>query len=345
MSPRTLFALASVTLIAMACARGKDANFDDDESDDEASSAGSGATTGANATATGSGETTSTAAGSGGTTSTGMTTSANTGPTSATTGAGGAGGDPTSNNAATGTTTASSGAGGNMNNCVHDVCTDGVALTFGCGDPCVDTVCFDDDYCCDAQFGAWDDICIEQAVDLCAAPCATGPAPGSLVITEIMNDPSSVSDAKGEWFEIYNPTAASVDLQGLVIRHQSLLVDPTATFTISASVLVSPGGYVVLGNNVDPVTNGGVTVDYLYAGANLANTADYLAIEEGNGALLDEVAWDAASGLDPVGKSRNLDPMNLNDVDNDDDTYFCEASSLMSGGDAGTPGQANDPCL
>ena len=40
----------------------------------------------------------------------------------------------------------------------------------------------------------------------------------ALVINEIMQNPSAVSDSNGEWFEIYNPTDAEVDINGWTIR-------------------------------------------------------------------------------------------------------------------------------
>lgn len=43
-------------------------------------------------------------------------------------------------------------------------------------------------------------------------------ADSRLVITEIMSDPSSVSDADGEWFEVYDVESVAVDLEGLVVR-------------------------------------------------------------------------------------------------------------------------------
>ena len=35
---------------------------------------------------------------------------------------------------------------------------------------------------------------------------------GDLVITEIMNNPSPVSDTTGEWFEVYNITDTAIDI-------------------------------------------------------------------------------------------------------------------------------------
>ena len=40
---------------------------------------------------------------------------------------------------------------------------------------------------------------------------------GSLLISEIMADPAAVSDARGEWFELYNPTRQPFNLRDITI--------------------------------------------------------------------------------------------------------------------------------
>ncbi|MBW2452968.1 MAG: lamin tail domain-containing protein [Deltaproteobacteria bacterium] len=328
-SPQILLTLSSALLLA-ACALGSTLD-EDDGSGGQPSSSGAGGDTGTSSTSTSSGTTSSSTSG---TTSTSSTSS-----TSGTGGdnAGGAGGGSSSSSSSSGT-----------NNCAHDICTPGVKLTMGCGDPCVDTVCLQDAYCCDSE---WDQLCVDEAGQFCGANCGGGggggggaPLPGDLVISEIMNNPAVVSDSVGEWFEIYNDTNLPIDLTGLVIRHHA--TDPQSVHTIAQSVVVAPGGYAVLGNNANASTNGNVTVDYQYPYAvNLGNTADYLAIETGNAQVIDETSWDQASGLDPNGKSRNLNPQYLTAYENDTDLNFCEATSVISGGsDLGSPGISNDNC-
>ena len=39
-------------------------------------------------------------------------------------------------------------------------------------------------------------------------------AEGDIVVTEIMKDPSAVSDADGEWFEVYNTSNSAIDMGG-----------------------------------------------------------------------------------------------------------------------------------
>ncbi|MBI4703298.1 MAG: lamin tail domain-containing protein [Deltaproteobacteria bacterium] len=254
------------------------------------------------------------------------------------------------------------GAGGGGSGCTHDVCDPGPALAPGCNS-CTSAVCAEDPYCCQKE---WDSMCIDEVLQYCGKDCGggggggaggsggagggggNGPiAPGDLVITEIMNNPKVVTDDVGEWFEVYNDSAQPIDMKGLLIRHQ--LNDPNVLYTVKSSVLVPPGGYVVLGKNGDPNANGGVKIDYVFGSAiALSNTADVLGIlVPGNPpTLIDETKWDAKSGLNPNGASRSLDPKFLSASQNNDDTHFCEAKSFIKGnaGDKGTPGKANDPC-
>ena len=65
-----------------------------------------------------------------------------------------------------------------------------------------------------------------------------------VVISEINTDPDAVSDTVGEWIEITNHSAASVDLQGWRLRD-----DDVDMHTIASSLVVAPGDSVVLGRD------------------------------------------------------------------------------------------------
>ncbi|HEY0038298.1 MAG TPA: lamin tail domain-containing protein, partial [Longimicrobium sp.] len=118
----------------------------------------------------------------------------------------------------------------------------------------------------------------------------TGSALPPLVITEVMADPSKVADGSGEWFEVYNGGTVPVDLNGWRIKS-----GPTGseTHTINTSVVVPARGFVVLGNNLNTGTNGGVNQAYSYAGAitlNNSNT-DWLVLSTPTGTLVDSVSY------------------------------------------------------
>jgi hypothetical protein len=242
-------------------------------------------------------------------------------------------------------TTGSTGSGGSVG--CHDLCEEGDVMDASC-DPCVATVCAADPYCCD---NAWDETCVGEVASECNLDiCGGGSsaiAAGDLVISEVMNNPKAVTDANGEWFELYNASNNAIDLAGLVIRHQE--GDPAALHEIATSVIVPAGGYAVLGVNSDPSTNGGIQVDYEWASGtvNLSNTTDFLAIEtaEATPLVIDQTSWSELSGLDPDGASRNLDAASLDALMNDDDGNFCPATSVIPGStDKGSPGAANNAC-
>jgi DNA/RNA endonuclease G (NUC1)/PKD repeat protein len=175
-------------------------------------------------------------------------------------------------------------------------------------------------------------------------------APGStLIITEVMSDPAKVADASGEWFEVYNAGASSIDMKGYKLLSGSGATG-VETHTISADVVVGPGEYVVFGNNANSATNGGVPVTYAYptsgAGSlNLSNSSatEWIAIRTPANATLDSVAYvvkGAASYSMPTGASRALVDLNA------DNTIISGANWATSVtpyglGDKGTPGQPN----
>ena len=70
----------------------------------------------------------------------------------------------------------------------------------------------------------------------------TDPFAGTLMITEIMQNPSAVSDASGEWFEVFNPTASPINMNGWKIKDNG-----TDIHTIASSLIVPAGGFAVLG--------------------------------------------------------------------------------------------------
>jgi len=330
--PRHLLTALSTLVLVAACANGGgDALSNDDDSgfggSDPANDDDTGASTGG-ASSSSSQASTSASTGGGATT----TSSSSVG------GAGGSGTTVTASSASTG--------GSNPGACAHDVCTNGVALDYGCdSDQCVMDVCDYDNWCCTVE---WDDLCIQEADDLCGAMCnpvGTVDA-GDLVITEIMNNPDQVFDDAGEWFELYNVSTKTLDLQGLVIAHH--YNDPTKLHVIADSVMLAPGDFAVLGNNGDSLTNGGVIVDYAYPSTEvfMGNGKDYLAIQTDDvlPTIIDATEWDEAV-LDPKGASRTLNPSFMSANDNDDDANFCEASSTYGAGDLGTPGAANDQCI
>ncbi|ARN78628.1 hypothetical protein BST97_11865 [Nonlabens spongiae] len=175
-------------------------------------------------------------------------------------------------------------------------------------------------------------------------PAANCPNVGNLIITEIMQNPSAVGDSDGEYFEVYNTSSASIDLQSFILKDSS---STSEEHTIASSVIVPANGYVVLGNNADFASNGGVNVDYEYSGNYfLGNGTDDIVLECG-GTTIDQVEWDnGATFPDPNGASMELAQSVVTGPNaaalNDDGANWGTATSAYGDGDLGTPGAAND---
>lgn len=173
---------------------------------------------------------------------------------------------------------------------------------------------------------------------------------GDIVITEIMQNPSLVSDDFGEWFEVYNTTSSPIDLNGWTISDDPSGSNPNVAL-IDMSVVVQPGGYASLGRGGDtdpasPDYNGGLTYDFVYdAGFLMSNGSDEVILIAPDGTTIDAVFYDNGSTFpDPSGASMQLDPNFLNAVDNDSGANWCEGSTDYNGTDLGTPAAANVAC-
>jgi len=157
---------------------------------------------------------------------------------------------------------------------------------------------------------------------------------GDLVITEIMNNPAAVADNLGEWFELYNASGEALDLFGLTFQDAG-----GATFTVSTSVVVEADGYVVLGNNGNTGTNGGVPVDYAYPNTFILNNSGSESLIVLSGATtVDRV--DYAYGATPAWPLAAGASFYLLDVETDNNvaTNWTLSTIPYGLGDFGTPG-------
>ena len=177
-------------------------------------------------------------------------------------------------------------------------------------------------------------------------PVATLP----LVINEVMSDPASVDDAVGEWFEVYNPNAAAVNMQGYVIASNN----DSRTYTVT-SLSVPARGFVVFGNSADRTANGNVPVDQSYGTAIvLANgSTDWIELRKPTGTgtftVEDRVDWGVAQ---TSGRSRGvLDPAADNSLMSGPNWALATTqynSAVVNGTtrtDRGTPKAANDAAV
>jgi hypothetical protein len=200
-----------------------------------------------------------------------------------------------------------------------------------------------------AQAGVWGCFSPPVRIGSVRAPVGGGPQaslalPGDLVVTEFMKDPASVSDFHGEWIELLNNKAWRLDIEGVTLSDFS-----GASFTLDnggAGVFLAAGQRFVMGNDDDPLTNGGVGVDWEWSGFSLRNSSDEIVITSAAGQYLDVVTYDDGQRWpDAPGRSISLTHGVADPLMNDDPGLWCEGSSSMAiGGDQGTPGAPNDFC-
>jgi hypothetical protein len=163
--------------------------------------------------------------------------------------------------------------------------------------------------------------------------CRDAIAPGELVITEVLADPSGPDEGQ-EWFELYNATDRPLELAGLAIVHSRLDGSSLAVHHVTESTIL-PGQYATFGNTAGPVG----FVDYGYGGdlGELYNTGGgKLALECGN-TTIDLASYDSVV----EGHSRELAAGKLDATD--DPASWCECDATkFGGGDFGTPRFASD---
>lgn len=154
-----------------------------------------------------------------------------------------------------------------------------------------------------------------------------------LVINELMPDPTFVTDANGEWFEVANIGGTAINIQNYIIASGNDTNTP-----ITASVNVPAGGYVVFGRVAATGTNGGVTEAFAYGTAiTLANAGDWLALRNASGVTQDSVNYTSTT----AGKSWSLkDPTIAHSAVGG--TNWQLATSLYNSSDFGTPNAIND---
>jgi hypothetical protein len=173
------------------------------------------------------------------------------------------------------------------------------------------------------------------ALSLSLLSCTLGAAPispGDIIVSEVLANPTAVSDSAGEWFELYNTSAVNIDLNGLVLRDSGSNIHTIAN---SAPLLIAPGAYRVLGRNGDSAANGGYQPDYVYSNFSLSNSSDDIIIES-NSIEIFRLSYSSADNFAQAGVSMALSeiPAVISAAD-----YQASGPNIVFGdGDRGSPG-------
>lgn len=198
--------------------------------------------------------------------------------------------------------------------------------------------------CADEGFAMGTLRCAASCAAYDTSGCAAGTAPtaGQIVITEIMPDTDAISDMTGEWFEVTNTSAGSLDLRDCVFSDNQAT---PATFTVTTSVVIPAGGYATFARSAAP----GFTPTYVYPSTwALANSNDEVRLTCG-GTLIDTVLYSTSAvwGF-AQGRSTSLSPLSTNATANDTATNWCRGTGVYvtvgAVSDLGTPGMANPSC-
>lgn len=192
--------------------------------------------------------------------------------------------------------------------------------------------------------GAWLALSLVASLVACAPEMARSEpcrgAAGELVFTEVFADPLG-PDAGREWIEVYNASAAPLDLDGLSLRH-SREDGSRARVHVMRPVLLGAGEYLVLGNAPPELTPPHVGYGYGVELGELQNGAPGRLELACGPVVIDEVSYR------PVRQSRSLalDGGDVPDAQaNDAPGRWCDTSAReVEPGAFGSPGSANEDC-
>jgi len=154
---------------------------------------------------------------------------------------------------------------------------------------------------------------------------------GNLLITEVMADPNAITDAQGEWFEIYNNASFAVNINGLIVKTN------TKSMTINLDHSMQPGEYVFFAASLSAATG---ALFYYGTALSLVNSSGSLQLLSNTTTIIAEMTYSTA----PTGASLSLDPTKMTYLLAKDPSSWCTATQTFSTGDKGTPGLINPAC-
>ena len=122
-----------------------------------------------------------------------------------------------------------------------------------------------------------------------------------ILITEIMINPQSASDKFGEWFELFNPSTAAININSWIIY------DLGGNFHFinnNGPLIISPNSFLVLAGSNSININGGIVPDYVYTGIIFDNYVDEIILATGLGLEIDRIEYSTISNWpSPNGES------------------------------------------
>ena len=162
---------------------------------------------------------------------------------------------------------------------------------------------------------------------------------GTVIISELMPDPINMSDADGEFIELYNPGPAPQDIGGWRLEGADGEVA-----TLPSPLGIAAGEHLILSRSDEFGAASGLVPDAVYEGMTLSNGADEVRLVHPSGLVVDALAYDQEWPL-ISGRSLELKTEALDHQSNDLPANWCSSNApAYSLGNQGTPGEANGPC-
>jgi len=158
---------------------------------------------------------------------------------------------------------------------------------------------------------------------------------GDIVISEFIPNPKSVSDADGEWIELYNTTNSAIDLTNLKILTGTSEKELTAT---NISLEIPANGYFVIAKTTEallPILNA-------TSGFGLSNSGERTITIKSGETIVDSVTYNGSTEAKSWQKDKDFMEHSFS---NDPDAW-CKGSTEISvdNTDKGTPGLENLNC-
>ncbi len=179
-------------------------------------------------------------------------------------------------------------------------------------------------------------LCIFSALFLPVSSVAQSSASeGDVIISEIMPDPDAVSDADGEYIELFNTTGQSISIDGWAIS------DAGGSPSSISQVTIPAGGFVVLCRNATTSENGGIDCADSFSSA-VNNGTETITLQDGNGDTVNQITYDLNSGNWPDPTGASLEYTGAPGDDNSMESHWQKATTRTGdfagdGGDFGSP--------
>jgi len=175
--------------------------------------------------------------------------------------------------------------------------------------------------------------CIEAD---CIAP-ETATVTHAVVINEVMVNPYG-DDTGQEWFELHNPGAEDIDLNGYTIKDCA----EQAMALAGSNLVIEAGEFLVVGAQINPVLNGGVPVDIAYPSPfYLANSVGAVLLYDAAGVLVDQTRYSAFDPWTVLVSGHSLARVSPTADGTQPESWETGQGSFGTNSNHGTPGEPN----